>query len=128
MGLRNTSVKSFTLFAAVVVAVVVELDVVADEFHHVLGCGEDFLNELAVYFLGNVGRIPCFNVKTVEKRTLANPLGKGLVGERRLLAEPCKVMPIEKLAVLVQQKRLQALFDSLLAVEHGGVVKTPVLD
>ena len=120
--------KLFTLFAAVVIAVIVELDIVADKLHHILGSGEDFLNELSVDFLWDIGRVPCFNVETVKEGALANPFGKGLVCESRLLAEPCKVVSIEKLAVLVQQKCLQALFDSLLTVENGRVEQTSVLN
>ncbi len=110
------------------VAVIVELDVIADEVHHILGSFEDFLNELAVDFLGNIGRVPCFNVEAVEEGALANPLGEGLVGESRLLAEPGKVVSIEKLAVLVQQEGFQALFDSLLTVENSRVEQTSVYD
>lgn len=118
----------FTLFAAVVVAVIVEFDMVADELHHILGSGENFLDKLAVNFLGDIGRIPCFNVETVKEGALANPLGKGLVCQCSLLAEPCKVVTVKELAVLVQQKCLQALFDSLLTVENGRVEQASVLN
>ena len=110
------------------ITVVIKLDVVADELHHILGSFKDFFNKLAVNFLGDIGRIPCFNVETVEESALANPFGEGLVGQRRLFTQPGKVVSVEKLAVFVQQEGFKAFFDSLLTVENGWVEQTPVLD
>ena len=108
------------------VAVVIKFDVVANEVHHILSGLKNFLNKLPVNFLGNIGRIPCFNLETVKKGALANPPCERLVSESRLLAKPGQVVSVEKLAMLVQQKSLQTLFNSLLTVEHGRVEQTSV--
>ena len=110
------------------IAVVVEFYPIADKIDKLFCIIKYRVGKFARNVRRNVGRVTCFNVKTVQHRAFAYPVGELIIEQSRLLAKPCQVVTVKEMMRLVQQERLERLFHSLLAVENDLLIKPPVID
>ena len=110
------------------IAVIIEFYPLAYDADKLFRIIQHCIGKLPCYICGNIGWVACFNVKTVQHRTFAYPLGKLAVKHCCLLAEPCQVMSIEEMVCFIEQERFERLFHRLLAMKYHLLVKPFVID